>query len=116
LAVNKAIEQPLYEAFTTVLQQGLQLADKSQLQLEAPISLQGHRWGAAFPASFVPGSENTGGRAYVDSERHLAAVGDYFTSEASARVEGAYLSGSAAARGIIDSCRADGLLPPQSEL
>ena len=57
----------------------------------------GHRWAAAFPA--VKGG--AGEPAYVDLDKRFVACGDYYPGAAPGRVEGAFLSGQAAAAALL---------------
>lgn len=71
-----------------------------------------HRWSAAFPSLSEP-LENVldkynyveagGSNSYVDSQLHFAACGDYLPHDTQVfgRIEGAAISGLAAAKGIL---------------
>ena len=57
------------------------------------VSAIGHRWGAAFP---ITSTSLQSTPCEMDLDHHFVACGDYF-GELSGRLEGAYLSGNAAA-------------------
>ena len=63
------------------------------------VDSMGHRWGAAFP-SFVTQGLFTEMESLVFPEKQFVACGDYFGGYA-ARIEGAFLSGRAAANDIL---------------
>jgi len=70
------------------------------LELPEVVSAVGHRWSAAFPV--VPPSADTEREEHVsDFEKKFVACGDY-VGDLHGRIEGAYLSGRAAAGTILD--------------
>lgn len=61
---------------------------------------QGHRWGAAFPASsFDSGGSSATDQFYLDRTNAFAACGDFFTPFPG-RVEGGWISGTSLADAI----------------
>lgn len=82
-----------------------------QLLNQVEVSI-GHRWSAGFPSLTEDANKildqqsyavNGKSRAYVDSSAHFAACGDYLVGKhIQGRLEGAILSGIAAADSIID--------------
>jgi renalase len=84
----------LYDEFTTALR-----AIKPDIDIPEVNLMTGHRWSAAFPSKKVNISGTCNEPYYLDEESHLACCGDYFT--AVGRIEGAYLSGAAAAKAIL---------------
>ena len=63
------------------------------------VSAVGHRWSAAFPS--VPASAQ--GREYfIDTDHRFIGCGDYM-GKLTGRIEGAYLSGNAAASALLDA-------------
>jgi len=61
---------------------------------------EGHRWGAAFPASSFAAAGSGEGRFYLDERNAFAACGDYF-SPFPGRVEGAWISGTLLADALL---------------
>lgn len=73
------------------------LAGNEQMEIPAVVTSVGHRWGAAFP---VPSKVYQDMNCQLIESEHFVACGDYF-GNLSGRIEGAYLSGQAAADKII---------------
>lgn len=107
----------LLQAFSDLLHQFASTQpsyDKQRLQqLLSKVGVSiGHRWSAAFPSLTEDASSildqqsyvvNGKSRAYVDSSTHFAACGDYLVGKhIQGRLEGAILSGIAAADSIIN--------------
>jgi predicted NAD/FAD-dependent oxidoreductase len=60
----------------------------------------GHRWGAAFPKHIAEENAFKSMDCYLDADKHFIACGDYF-GKYHGSVEGAYLSGRAAANQLM---------------
>jgi renalase len=77
------------------------LSAAGQLSTQTPLPdvvyTAGHRWSAAFPKSPLPGT------LLSDVEAHFVAFGDYYEDASPGLVEGAYLSGRAAAQTLLES-------------
>lgn len=94
-AIKSDCENPLYQAFLDIVTAAG--GRKEPLDLK-PLYLKGHRWGFSFPASLEEGTH------YVDKKKRLVACGDYFADTgAPAKVEGAVLSGLAAAKALLSA-------------
>jgi predicted NAD/FAD-dependent oxidoreductase len=65
------------------------------------VSAVGHRWSAAFPLQQSRSSQ--GMDCIADIDNRFIACGDY-VGKLPGRVEGAYVSGSAAAAALLDAC------------
>ena len=81
----------------------------SSEQMPKVIESIGHRWGAAFPFYFEKeGKENIflNMDCHLDTDNQFIACGDYF-SRYSGSVEGAWLSGRAAANHLIEQLNTD---------
>lgn len=75
------------------------LEESKQMNTPKIIDSMGHRWGAAFP-SFIKQELFKEMESQVFPEQKFAACGDYFGTYAG-RVEGAFLSGRAAANEVL---------------
>lgn len=73
------------------------LAGNEELEIPAIVTSVGHRWGAAFP---ILSQEYQDMNCQFIASEQFVACGDYF-GKLSGRIEGAYLSGQAAANEII---------------
>ena len=75
----------------------------SQAKVQTPnvVHSMGHRWGAAFPKHISDECEYKHMDFHANDEKQFIACGDYF-GEYSGSVEGAFLSGQAAAKHLID--------------
>mmetsp|Transcript_11816 Transcript_11816/g.17612 ORF Transcript_11816/g.17612 Transcript_11816/m.17612 type:complete len:440 (+) Transcript_11816:80-1399(+) len=73
--------------------------DSKQVSTPKIVDSMGHRWGAAFP-SFIKQELFKEMECQVFPEQQFVACGDYFGTYA-ARVEGAFLSGRAAANEVL---------------
>ena len=95
-AIKRECESPLYQAFLNVVAASGGKGGE-ELELNPPLYLKGHRWGRSFPAHFEAGTH------LLDAEKRLVACGDYFEGTlAPAKVEGAVLSGLAAANALLE--------------
>jgi predicted NAD/FAD-dependent oxidoreductase len=66
----------------------------------------GHRWSAAFPVLPPIAAGNINNRRenyFFDESARFAACGDYFNREFAGRIEGAVMSGSEAARAVVEA-------------
>ncbi|KAL7490871.1 hypothetical protein ACHAWT_000397 [Skeletonema menzelii] len=82
---------------TLMVKSGLE--ESQQMNTPKIIDSMGHRWGAAFP-SFIKQELFKEIESQVFPEQQFAACGDYFGTYAG-RVEGAFLSGRAAANEVL---------------
>lgn len=73
------------------------LAGSEKVEIPSVVLSVGHRWGAAFP---ILSQEYQGMNCQLIESEKFVACGDYF-GKLSGRIEGAYLSGQAAANEII---------------
>jgi predicted NAD/FAD-dependent oxidoreductase len=97
--VRRATHDTLLADFLAVVGK---LSPSNTVVPAAAVSI-GHRWGAAFPSPACPtnGAAEQAQEWYSDlGENRFAACGDYFIGNYPGRVEGAYLSGLAAAAAV----------------
>lgn len=103
-AIAKAAEELLYSPFLDLIEDQLAMK-RGSLQIK-PSFIKGHRWGAAFPSPSTKAELDVdladGRGAHVDSSINFIAVGDYLCTKdrGFARIEGATLSGVAAANAL----------------
>ncbi|XP_065861705.1 uncharacterized protein [Euphorbia lathyris] len=90
------LRKPSSETLAKVTQELVQEFENTGLNSSQPFFTKAHRWGSAFPGATVAGEE----KCLWDSEKRLAVCGDFCVSP---NVEGAILSGLAAAAKLIET-------------
>ncbi|KAK9085872.1 hypothetical protein Sjap_026283 [Stephania japonica] len=89
------LRMPSVSLLSKVAEELLQEFQKTVLGIPQPIFIKAHRWDRAFPTSAVAREE----KCLWDISKRLAICGDFCVSP---DVEGAILSGMAAARNLLD--------------
>ncbi|KAJ1456436.1 hypothetical protein M885DRAFT_497102 [Pelagophyceae sp. CCMP2097] len=92
------VKQRIRDVMQPALIQLLEIEEKNGNGKDSVIFTAAHRWGVAKPKSSVAGE------CFVDVAQRFAACGDYF-GDHFGTVEGAALSGAAAAAAIIAHAR-----------
>jgi predicted NAD/FAD-dependent oxidoreductase len=108
--IREGIRRAMVEDFEKSLPLLVELAnadsDTDNFAIPSVIQSIGHRWGAAFPKHIGAANAFKTMDCSVDTEKQFIACGDYFGNYHGS-VEGAYLSGRAAANQLIEHAGTD---------
>ncbi|KAJ9183090.1 hypothetical protein P3X46_006999 [Hevea brasiliensis] len=96
LIAQTGLQKPSTATLTKVAEELLEEFERTGLHGSQPFFKKAHRWGSAFPAASVAEEE----KCFWDGKKKLAICGDFCVSP---NVEGAILSGLAAAAKFIEA-------------